>query len=261
MSGYISAAGSGGGGSSLDTGVQANGQTGYNSGNGFVAITPVVGQPNVSRYTVVGEQCPNSPFGWELSNGIISITPLFSATRLAFVIRGWNNQKWSTGKQWRVTDDGTSTGVAAAVASSFAIVKNSPEECIVRVTAEYTGRKDAITMTIALRRGSPLADFTMSSAVNVKWGMSTDVWQSSTGLTGLGLVETAADTEGLKIFGVTAYPATRAVSFNNSFHLGTANINFVVALGYVTPGMSETPQNMIYQWYADMSEMVKAVIR
>lgn len=107
----------------------------------------------VSTYLRVGETAPNAPTDWELSNGLVRVKPNGANSRLNIEVH--NGTTWDTAKVWQF-DDGAAGEIPAW--DAITIVRNTPEECAIRLTAGIAAGGRHV-MDIALRRGSRFARF------------------------------------------------------------------------------------------------------
>lgn len=88
--------------------------------------------------------------GWELSNGLVRVRPLLSGGSLevaAFTDSGWRPKSW-----W--VDVG---GTQVARFESVTILRNDPEQCIVRLT-EHRAPAGRTVLDLTLRRGSRIVE-------------------------------------------------------------------------------------------------------
>lgn len=97
-------------------------------------------------------QVPVPVTGWEINNGLVQVTPAASGSTLAVAM--WSGSAWAS-KTWNISDGTVVTGWDAAT-----IVRNDPEQVIVRLTREQ-GASEAgrMILDITLRRGSRVAEF------------------------------------------------------------------------------------------------------
>lgn len=254
---FMASGGSGGGGSGLSTGINETQNVGYRKGDGYVVITPVLDQPNIERYTVIGDQCPNSPLGWELSNGLVKILPVYGSGFVKFDTYVWSGTAWSPVRRWAVGDAGTTTCNASATA--MVVITNTPEECVLQVTYEYTDKSEAFTIRFSLRRGSPLVGMAIYGA-SKQWAVRTDSWVSCSSATGR-IYQTAPDADGNSLMTLTTYIASANITFNSGFSLASANDSLYVAIGFRPNWSSATTADLQAEHMAALTEDVKAVIR
>jgi hypothetical protein len=256
-------AGDGGGGSSyLDPAVTSlTRASGWSRGHGSVTISPVVEELAFDRYTVVGTNAGLSTFGWELSNGLVRVWPMYIADRVSFLTSMWNGEDWSLPVEWFVTDVENATYPAALRIVSASVIRNSPEACVVRLGIQSNSSFESMDMTLSLRRGSSLVDLTVD-APNVRdWGLRAGSTIACSTRTGNGLVQTTANSDGTRVLAVTTYPATRVVSGQPGFYMTTAVDSLQVAFGWYADAFTPSSQDIIDQWYAGVTENVRAVLR
>lgn len=254
--------GGGGGGSSLLTGTNGTVYSGFQAGHGQLLISPAPTGIITDSYVVVGDQCHNSPFGWEISNGIVRIVPVFTTAKLSFAVSIWNGLSWGTPYVWTLTDAGSSTTAASVNISGFSILSNTAHEAIVRVTGEYIGQRDTIEATVTLRRGATLADVNINTDhVTAQWGWRLDGTEVGTAVTGQGIVQTTAASDGTKYLIVTPQGATSVLTARVGWYRNVATTYFMVGLGAQPNLVATTPANLLLQWYAAVNESVRPVLR
>lgn len=255
-------AGGGGGGSSLITGTNALHYAGYQVGHGSLVISEIPATPlEPQRYTVVGDQCMNSQFGWLLTNGIIKVTPVYSSTKVALLIQPWDGAGWGAGWVWNLTDNGSSTTPATAFLTNFIVIDNDPECTIIRCTAEYVGKRDSISITLTLRRGAPMVEVYLASKTTAMWGFRLNAAAAGTAVTGQGIVQTTAASGGSKYLGVCPVGVTVVLTSNAGWHRTVATTTFSIGLGALQNGASATALTLAQQYYAAMTESLRAVAR
>ena len=97
----------------------------------------------VSGYVRAGLSCPNSPDNWELSNGLVRVTP--NGTSLRWDVATHDGTQWDSAKTWRLFVGGSEiTGSWSAIS----ILRNDPEACAIRLV------RRTLTFDFLLRRGS-----------------------------------------------------------------------------------------------------------
>lgn len=255
---FFGAGGSGAGGSGLSTGLNQITKNGTRAGNGRITITPVASQPNIRRYTVIGDQAPNAPLGWELSNGMVRLMPVYVSGAVQFDTEVWDGGRWVSSTRWAIGDNVGITFNAQATAA--VILLNTPEECIIQVTYEWTDRSGVAVATFSLRRGAPVVSIKIVGASR-HWAVRQT--GSSPGTTATGkITQTTADGGGHKWVIYSPYvvtdhlgPGTPGYALTS---LGTA---LVVAVGFVPAWITSSEDALLRQWFAAMTESVKAVIR
>jgi hypothetical protein len=118
----------------------------------FWSVSPANYYAGAARITVdstlrAGLTCPNSPDDWQLENGLVRVTPNGSGGRLD--VEHHDGTSWETAKTWRIQSGGSDVGEWDAVR----ILRNTPEECSIRLTRDVSSGGE-ITLDLSLRRGS-----------------------------------------------------------------------------------------------------------
>lgn len=116
-----------------------------------------------SLYRVNGRQSYNYPTSWKMSNGLIKVTPS-STTAYLFHVSGYKmgTASWTTGYDVEIghlTGGITWTTDSCATPYTMRILRNSPEECVLRLQFQTatalagSGALSAHQVDLALRRG------------------------------------------------------------------------------------------------------------
>lgn len=121
-------------------------------------ISPVDFQVGAARieiagYVRTGNVAPNAPTDWVLTNGFIKIEPRDTTGTLR--VSSWDATAgdWTDAKVFDIKAGSTSLGAF----SYISILRNAPEEVIIRLTRVFTPGKS--TVDISLRRGARFAAF------------------------------------------------------------------------------------------------------
>lgn len=259
-------AGSGGGGSGY-TGAAGNvtSKAGSQSGHGAVILTPVpTGIPDIDRYTVIGDQAPNQPYGWQIGNGLISITPAYDAARASFDVVCWTGDRWSAPTRWTVQDT-TAKSDAALTLSGFSVLDNSSEQAVIRLSYEYgTAAADQLVVTITLRRGALLADVQLDSAVAKNWSLRTAAATTATaiGTGSAGGIYLTVDADGNNPMLICAAgPFGTALTGNPGVWPTGPLTSVTYGLGAKIVGTAVTTTTIQSQWYATQTIALRPVLR
>ncbi len=111
----------------------------------------------VGGYVRAGLACPNSPTDWELSNGLLRVTPNpTNPGRLD--IETWTGSSWSSAKTWVLEWSGTAVGTWSAID----ILRNDAEACAIRLTYTRSPNAGRMTVDLSLRRGSRYVEVVMA---------------------------------------------------------------------------------------------------
>ncbi len=98
-------------------------------------------------FTRSGVTTENLPDDWRISNELIRVSPNGSAGRLD--VAHHDGTQWETAKVWRIQSGGADVGQWNAVR----ILRNTPEECSVRLTRDVSAGGE-LTLDLSVRRGS-----------------------------------------------------------------------------------------------------------
>ena len=252
------AAGSGGGGSSKGTGLSQSIVTGHQIGAGELFLTAVTDTLPVDRHTLTGYAIPDSPQGWELSNGLILVTPVYRSDAFMLDVSTWNGAGWSPPKRFWLTDNGSTSVPAAAGATGVAVLTNTPDRCTIQVTLEGSAKSAAYTTTLTLRRGSPLVEMRTASIGAKAFGVAAT--GASAAVTGGGRVASVADSAGNKWLMVAAQGGSAAPASHSGWFLATAAMSHTVGVGFLPAGFGATTESdLVAQWFAATTATIRAV--
>lgn len=220
---------------------------------------------------VTGRQIPNSPQSWEINNGLVKLSGTNVAS-LAFSISEWSGSAWvQTGVSdnyggMRLAYFDGSNAVILPVANSITVLRNSPEEVVIRLVTDCSsviaGSHFALTADISLRRGARTFNVVMTARGAYRWCVTKNELVTSTTLTG-GYVSTANNAVTGNRYVVAAEQATTlGVAL---VCLTTGGGRFAFGIGVEKGGTGsagiDTAQSLIYQYMAAQNEKVTVVAR
>ncbi|GGW98665.1 hypothetical protein [Streptomyces chartreusis] len=155
---------------------------------------------SASAYEVDGTDRPLPADDWAMSNGLVNVIPSASAGVLdvqAYTGGGWHS------KYWNVTVGGST--MAAWDAAS--ILRNDPEQCIIRLTASRSpGRA---TLDLTLRRGSRFVEGYLQSGSAATLAVYRQTLETNTSFAASGYVRaTSNDLDGNRFAAGSAHTFT-----------------------------------------------------
>lgn len=130
---------------------------------------------------VVGQSMLADVVNWRLSNGMVRITP--NATPGKLDVAHWKGAAWATAKTYKISEDvrGLINGFTAVT-----ILRNSVEECILRLSCTTTTGPGVVFIDISLRRGDRLARLyltTQPPGGTPHWSIFRDSVEAATAIT------------------------------------------------------------------------------
>lgn len=145
---------------------------------GRVRLTTTGGQE------VYGTDVPLTATGWALTNGLVNITPTASAGVID--VQSYTAGAWHS-KPWNITIGGTN----AATWNAATILRNDPEQCILRlIAARSPGR---VTLDLTLRRGSRTVEGYLQSGSAATLAVYLATAETVTSFAGAGYVTATND--------------------------------------------------------------------
>lgn len=217
------------------------------------AATLKVGSP---YRTVVGRQIEDSAY-WQLSNGLIRVDSGVTPTSLAVWIEAWDGvgSAWVSRTAFIPTYD-TTTAADFDFTNALTVLRNSPEEVIIRVRAQRNTVSG--TFDIGLRRGARYVTcvYNAPELGEENYGMFRGAATLATSVTG-GIHKTADDAAGNRWVLASSKAITKNLT-NGGIYLTGAALTFDSMIGIEFGGTTATglnaAQDMIYQYHGAVSE-------
>lgn len=157
-----------------------------------------------SGSVMVGRQFDPSYTSWELSNGLVKMTT--SSARSP----SWNlyapiyatPASWGTAVQIqpaKMTGGPTVLSAISVDQPTLTVLRNAPEECIIRLTYGSGGAVVPVIVDLGLRRGSRFFTVTMNSLTSDAWALSGGTNMNVALAAGGGYRNSAADADGNRL--------------------------------------------------------------
>lgn len=213
----------------------------------------------VGGYVVTGRQIPaaDNLTNWELSNGLVKITPSASSTATIDVA----GPKFATPSQWSAAtavqighqnaiwgwQPVTPTGTYMSGPKGITVVRNTPEEVVIRLATVWlvpvSSQSVAFDFELRLRRGSFFAEIYCSGA-STQFGLVLDAASAATTIgAGEGLLRTAA-VDGNRLVMLANTTATTRDNVNGKIWLTAAAATAGLAVGLELGGASAAAPNL-----------------
>ena len=225
---------------------------------------------------VPGRQLGTAPAasntGWRLNNGFVRVVygggnGLLSVQHYSSAAAGWLTAK--VYKLTRGTPLASSTALGAT--ETVSILRNSPEEVVLRLGLEHSSAREALTYCdLRLRRGALWVEGTLSrsstafttaelAATNTPFGIQRDTAETgATHTSGVHASAVDAGTGGGKYI-LTSPTATTVETVTGSIIQGTGQNKFQFMVGYEPPSAAtpDTFTNQVYGYFAGITESVR----
>ena len=206
-----------------------------------------------TRYTREGLWIPPGlPDEWEISNGLIRLTPNAGGT-FGFILAAWNAASWTTWDFTVIYAGASATTLPLDSSTRPAVLANSPELAVVRFEqtrgAAVGGRWH---LTLALRRGSRF--------VHLRWGRTGATSQLGLRRTDPDPATSATDYIYDTTAGTVAWLAGSTATYTEDldqggFYLTTAALQIDAFAGTRNgTGTGENFDDIRNQWYGELSE-------
>lgn len=200
-----------------------------------------------------GFSVPNSPEGWRLSNELLRLEALDGKLLVStFAGGGWRE------KAYAVTVSGAKVSGAW---SHLAVLRNDPEEVVIRLERPQTGGK--LALDLSLRRGALAASCFVQRHASATLGFQRDVSEAASAITG-GLVASATSDQVRYVIGsAKTFTADLAVGGLAKASVRTLDL-FVGAEprpGGAAPQTGDGAADLVAQYLGAPAETTKVVRR
>jgi hypothetical protein len=210
---------------------------------------------------VVGRQLAPATGDWRLTNGLVRIQS--SATSNGLLCN------WFNGTTWGATKDLTLVGSNAATIAEdpnpIRILRNSPEEVVVRITFHNTAANNVygpIYLDVRLRRGARVIRCYLTTLSSDLWQLRVPGGPASTALTA-GSKQTTADGDGNRLVMMNANAATFPNPMVPGIQQSSSGFAFDFGIG-MEVGATTNPdlaQDLVFQYLAGQAERMMVVVR
>lgn len=199
-----------------------------------------------------------APTGWELSNGLVKISPTNAGTsRSDFIVSSYTGGAWRP-KTWTVTKGAAQLGAPTSVT----VLRDTYELMVVRVLYASAAAAGRTTIDLTLRRGSRFVELYVHTSASSTLAVAQTV--AEVGTAGTGYVRaTANDANGDR------YVIGSALAFTNDLVNGglskssttTLDAFIGVAAGGSGAVTGDQPDNLMTQYLGSPNELVVPVRR
>lgn len=188
----------------------------------------------------------NLPTGVEISNGLVKITSGSTSDQSRFNLEFYDNGSYTSAREIAITLD--SAGTEWNVWKTVQILRNEPQECVVRFTtySEDSFGDGTLTVDVSLKRGAHHASLIISdegtpdraptTRKNLQMITSNTMADTSNGY----MIESSTDSSGQK-FMIGSPQGYTADATNRQIHLGSSQ--FKTFVGYVYNATSPDTHN------------------
>lgn len=191
---------------------------------------------------------------WEANNGLVRLA---SGASGAFDVACWDAGQWRSVKGWQVTVN----GAALTGTPDVSVLRNEPEEVVVRLTYPTTpaGR---VTVDLGLRRGSRFVTGVMKRNTAATLGVKRSVNEAGTSETGR-IRATANDVDGNRYVIGSARTYTNDLTAGGISKASVTVLDFFV--GHAVDGSAavtgDTPGDLLGQYLGSAGGERAAVVR
>lgn len=211
----------------------------------------------VAGHVVTGKQVRNAPADWVLSNGLVRFSGRADG---AVVSERWDatGQVWTDAGAWNVTRSSSAIGPLGA-AHTLTVLRNDPACVTVRLAydaaSNVAGSRFVVYLDVSLRRGSTVAECSLSTRGFYPWGFLSPVTLPTTANYG-----SFATSPFIACVASGTYAGTSAgVAGYNSRFYPSAGLQFVQwGWGYLA---GRTQQQVAQMYAAAQSERTMVVAR
>ena len=189
---------------------------------------------------------------WEMNNGLVRVQPGASDGQVS--ISAWDDAAWRSVKSFSITE----AGVGLATDPEPTILRNEPEEAVLRLTYPTTAGRT--TVDLSLRRGSRFVTGVIKRHSAIALGVRPAPTES-TGTLATGGIMHAADADGNRtVLGSAA--AVTASAANGGISLASATrLDFFLGHQVGTPAAGDAYADLMAQYLGTMGEQARIVRR
>ena len=222
-------------------------------------------------YTVHGRQIENTPSDWELSNGLIRVTASTGAgNHWVYATRNAGGTAWATdfGMTLGLDSGGYTVLPYGVTPRSVTILRNSPEECVIRLAYQpESANSAAVAVDLGLRRGARHCSVTLRTHNDQAWGLGFQTaaagGYSNVSAFAVSIRETSNNADGNRCFvGITDSSPTRDLT-NGTILMSGAGVTMDGFFGCAPAGGSAaTPDGaneIEAEYYAAVTEKQRIV--
>lgn len=198
-----------------------------------------------------GDDTP-SHAAWEVANGIIRVRP--SGANLA--VSMWRGVAgWSTEKTYAISRNGLNLDTVP----EFTILRNEPEEVVVRLT--YPNTPGRLTVDLSLRRGARFVTGIVKRHSAANLGVARTAAETANTFTG-GLVATAADAEGVRfVMGSSKTPSTTSITTASMVKNSTLVYDFFLGAVFAAPVSGDAHTDLLLQYLGTTGDRTRVMRR
>lgn len=205
----------------------------------------------------LGTDTPSSAV-WQLDNGLVRVQPGASG---AISVSCWDPEGgpfsvggWSTPKDYAIQ----AAGAAVTGQPEFTILRNDPEEVVIRLTYPQTNGR--VTLDLALRRGSRFVSGTIKRHAAATLGIARTAAETATVVTG-GLRAAAADAEGNRFVMGSSKVSTTATGTASLTKTGVSSYDFFLGHEVGVAGAGDAYADLLGQYLGSTGERARVVRR
>lgn len=199
------------------------------------------------------------PFAaWQLDNGLVKVTP---GANGAITVSCWDPEGgdfgvggWGSAKDYAVQ----AAGGAVTGQPEFTILRNDPEEVVVRLT--YPTTSGRTTLDLALRRGSRFVQGTVKRNSASVLGIARTAAEAASVVTG-GLRATAADAEGNRFVMGSSKVSTTTTATASLTKSGVTVYDFFLGHEVGVAAAGDTFADLLGQYLGSTGERARVVTR
>lgn len=196
----------------------------------------------------LGEMTPPGFSTWIVENGIVQVKK--SSTPGGVDFEAWNGSAWSALKTYRFTVNGS----ALTVDPEFTVLRNDPEETVVRLT--FPGVPGRTQVDIGLRRGARFATCQVARHAAAALGITRTASEAGTAVTG-GIRATTPDGAGATFILGSARTVTATLTTPALSRANVARADFFIGF----TGVEADAAALVSQYLGTNGDRTRVVLR
>lgn len=206
-----------------------------------------------------GQFTAASTTGWRLNNGLMRV--IYGGGDGLLSVQWYKGSAWSTAKIFKLTTTSTPTTLGAV--NTISILRNCPEEVLVRLGLSLSSSAPSqINVDLGLRRGSRYVTLYVSTAesATTTFGLYRNSAEAATALTG-GVRATSNDADSIRyVLGVTGSKTNDLTQ--GGFYAAAANaVGFMIGADVSSGSAPNDYTTLLASYFAATREQVRFVQR
>lgn len=240
-----------------DTATASSGTASYSIAPASFYVGSCRVEYNVSGtyYSVVGRRDLDLSTSARITNGLIRVTPASSTT---FTVEWYVSGSWTSASTYSISDGG---GAGTFTISDLTVLRNSAEECVLRLWGNLSTPGNGATVDISIRRGDRLARLYCSAVWGPQWRLAHTTVVAHTAAALYGIRRTASINSNYTVM-MSDYATTQDLVNGRLTSASRSKVLFGIgcSVGTVVTDVPDGAQSVGQQFYQIVSDSQRLVV-